>query len=68
MYNSIMLEKNPKETWNLLRELVAGKSKEKKCMQFPEPHHKCQHLQQNFCNSRGENVQRRETATSDQWT
>ena len=24
-------------------------------MQFPEPHHKCQHLQQLFCNSRGEN-------------
>ena len=32
-----------------------------KQMQFPEPH------QQLFCNSRGENVQRRETEASDQW-
>ena len=36
-------------------------------MQFPEPHHKCKHLQQIFCNNRGENVQRRETEASYQW-
>ena len=41
---------------------------EAKQMQFPEPHQKCQHIQQLFCNSRGENVQRRETEASDQWT
>ena len=29
---------------------------EAKQMEFPEPHQKCQHIQQLFCNSRGETV------------
>ena len=40
---------------------------EAKQMQFPEPNYKCQHLQQLLCNSRGGNVQRRETEALDQW-
>ena len=66
MKQSIMLEKTPKDTWNLLRQLVPEKSKQNKC-NFQNPHHKCQHIQQLFCNSRGENIQRRETEASDQW-
>ena len=65
MKHSIMLEK-------ILKTLEPTKATstwiiEAKEMQFPEPHQKCQHIQQLFCNSRGENAQRRETEASDQW-
>ena len=53
MKHSIMLEKNPKDTWNLLRQLVPGKSKHNKCNFQNPPISACQHLQQLFCNSRG---------------
>ena len=36
MKHSIMLEKNPKDTWNLLRQLVPGKLKQNKC-NFQDP-------------------------------
>ena len=62
MKHSIMLEKNPNDTWILLKQLVPGKSKQNKCnFQNPSTFNKF------FFNSMGENVQRRETETSDQW-
>ena len=52
------------ELWNRVEHWATYPSSwkiEVKQMQFPEPHHKCKNLQQVFCNSKGENVQRRET-------
>ena len=58
---------NPKDTWHNLRQLVPGKSMQNKC-NFQNPTISASmHLQQLFCNSRGENVQRRETEELDQW-
>ena len=58
--------KNPKDTWNLLRQLVPGKSKQNK-FNFQNPTISASTFNNFFCNSRGENVQRRETEASDQW-
>ena len=69
-YHEELLEnakKNPKDTWNLLRQQSSTWKIEAKQMQFPEPHQKCQNIQQLFYNSRGETVQRRETEAADQW-
>ena len=54
------------DTWNLLRQLVPVKLKQNKC-NFQNPTISASILQELFCNSRGENVQRRETEASDQW-
>ena len=40
---------------------------EAKQMQFPDPTIISSTFNKLFCNSRGENVQRRETEASDQW-
>ena len=56
--------KNPKDSWNLIRQLAPGKSKQNKC-NFQNPTISASTF--NNCNSRGENVQRRETEASDQW-
>ena len=58
--------KNPKDTWTLLRQLVPGKSKQTKC-NIQNPIISASTFNNFFCNSRGENVQRRETEASDQW-
>ena len=56
--------KNPKDTW--IRHLVPKKSKQNKC-NFQNPTISASTFNNFFCNSRGENVQRRETEASDQW-
>ena len=66
MKHSIMLEKIRKTPGTYYKATRTWKIETKE-MQFPEPHQKSQHIQQLFCNSRGENVQRRETEASDQW-
>ena len=58
--------KYPKDTWNLLRQLVPGKSKQTKC-NLENPTRSASTFNNFFCNSRGEYVQRRETEASDQW-
>ena len=67
MKHSRMLEQILKTPGTYYKAISSWKI-EAKQMQFPEPHHKCKHFQQLFCNSRGENIQRRETEISDQWT
>ena len=56
---------NPKNTWNLQRQLVPGKSKQNK-YNFQNPTISAS-IFNNFLNSRGENAQRHETEASDQW-
>ena len=58
---------NPKDTWDLLRQLVPGKSKQNKC-NFQNPTISASTFNNVFCNRKGENVQRSETEESDQWT
>ena len=58
--------KNPKDTWNLLRQLVPGKSKQNKC-NFQNPTINASTFNFFATACRGENVQRRETEASDQW-
>ena len=53
---------------DVMAKATSSKKIESKQMQFTEPHNKCKHHQQLFCNSREENVQRRDTEESDQWT
>ena len=58
---------NPKDTWNLLRQLVPVKSKQNKCnFQNPAIISACT-FNNFFCNSWGENAQRCKAEASDQW-